>query len=242
MFDLALDDGVARLTLDRPDARNAIPASGWETLAQSAERAVADGARLLVVAGSGSAFCAGADLNDFAGMAGDAEAAAAFRTAMRDSLIRLRQLPIPTIALVEGACFGAGVALAMACDLRLAGPAASFAITPAKMGISYPQEDVGRLVALVGPGQASRLLLTGAPIDSIEALRIGLADMPAEALPETMAALLANSAESLETLKRGMLLAEQGEASDAGQDAAFASLLSSPGLAERLRARRARLA
>ena len=85
---------------------------------------------------------------------------------MRRGLDSLRDLTIATVALVEGPCYGAGVALALACDLRIAGPGARFAITPAKFGISYPQEDVAGLVALVGPGQASRLLLGAGDVTS----------------------------------------------------------------------------
>jgi enoyl-CoA hydratase/carnithine racemase len=241
MFDLEIASDVARLTIDRPDARNSIPAAGWAGLAETAERAAAE-SRVLLLTGSGSAFCAGADLNDFAAMDGDLAAATAFRVAMRDGLDRLRRLPIPTVALVEGACFGAGVALAMACDLCVVGPAAAFAITPAKIGVSYPQEDVGRLVARVGPGQAARLLLSGGTIDSPEALRIGLADLEAAELKPLLEAMIANDSESLAALKRGIRLAEEGRASDPKQDAVFDAMLSSPRLAERLRARRRRLA
>ena len=133
-------------------------------------------ARLLVVTGAGGTFCAGADLADFPAMQGDAVAAARFREAMRGALDALRGLVLPTLALIDGHCYGAGVALAMACDLRLASPAARFAITPAKFGISYPQEDVHRLVELVGPGQAARILFTAEPISGGEAQAIGLVD------------------------------------------------------------------
>jgi enoyl-CoA hydratase/carnithine racemase len=136
MFRLESSDGRARLILDRPEARNAIPASGWAALAERIEEAVESGARLLVVTGAGGSFCAGADLADFAAMRADPAAIARFREAMRDALDRLRALPIPTVALVEGPCYGAGVALAMASDLRMAAPDAIFAITPAKLGIT----------------------------------------------------------------------------------------------------------
>ena len=132
--------------------------------------------RLLVVTGAGDAFCAGADLGDFAAMRGDEAAVARFREDMRAALDALRALAIPTIAVIEGPCYGAGVALAMACDIRMARLGARFAITPAKIGIAFPQEDVHRLVALVGPGQAARLLFTAETIDGDEAKRIGLVD------------------------------------------------------------------
>ncbi|MBV8686363.1 MAG: enoyl-CoA hydratase/isomerase family protein [Alphaproteobacteria bacterium] len=229
MFDLSLEGGAARLILNRPEARNAIPADAWRGLGDTARAAAAAGAGLLVVEGAGSAFCAGADLSDFAAMRGAPERVAEFRLAMREGLDALAALPIPTIARVEGPCFGAGVALALACDLRLAGPAASFAITPAKLGISYPQEDVHRLVALVGPGQASRLLLTALPVGAAEAHRIGLAelcmeDMEAE-LARLCAAILAGHRESHASLKRAVALAARGVVADPEQDRAFDALI-----------------
>jgi enoyl-CoA hydratase/carnithine racemase len=236
MFDLHLDAGLARLTLRRPEARNAIPAAQWAALERVINEAEAGGARVLLVLGEGSAFCAGADISDFAGMRGDEGARAAFRLDMRAALDRLRAAPFPTIAVVEGHCFGAGVALAMACDIRIAAPAARFAITPAKFGISYPQEDVHRLISLVGPGQAARLLLGALPIDAAEAQRIGLVEMPggvaeAEALGEAM---LAGSSASHAALKQAIALAEMGTRSDAAQDQSFDDLLGSDDLAQRL--------
>jgi enoyl-CoA hydratase/carnithine racemase len=242
MFDLTLDDGVAYLRLDRPEARNAIPASGWAELARTCGEASSSGARLLVLAGTSEAFCAGADLADFPSFAADPAKATAFRLVMRRGLDALSDLPIATIALVEGPCYGAGVALAMACDLRIAGPAARFAITPARFGISYPQEDVARLVALVGPGQASRLLLGADIVDSAEAARIGLvelapADAPA-AVDALAAAIRANSAESVAVLKRAVRLAAAGAGRDEEQDRRFDAMFGWPELSERLAALR----
>jgi len=219
MFRLDQDGEVARLTLDRPQARNAIPAAGWAEL----ERLIGTvEGRLLVVAGAGGAFCAGADLSDLPALR---------RAEMRAALDALRDLAMPTIARIDGACYGAGVALALACDLRVAGPGARFAITPAKIGVSYPQEDVHRLVALVGPGQAARLLFTAATIDAAEAIRIGLAELAG--LDE--AAILANDPGSLAVLKRAIAL---GVRSDAGQDRRFDELLAGEALARRLEALR----
>lgn len=235
MFELAINDGLARLTLNRPARRNAIPAAEWDGLA--ARIGEAEGARALVVAGAGGAFCAGADLADFPMMP---DAAARFRRDMRGALDRLHGLAIPTVAAIDGACYGAGVALAMACDLRLATPASQFAITPAKIGISYPQEDVHRLVELVGPGQAARLLYTAGSVDAAEALRIGLIERVAAAdeLEAVVAAILAGSDASLTTLKQAIRLAAAGVREDAAQDARFDALLGGAELVRRLEARR----
>ena len=114
----------------------------------------------------------------------------------------------------------------------------SFAITPAKIGISYPQEDVERLVALVGSGQAARLLFTGAGIDAAEAARIGLVEALAANPQETIEQLLANSADSLATLKRGIGLAAKGRRTDGAQDERFDALIGGAELRHRLEAMR----
>lgn len=238
MFELRIENQVARITLQREAARNAVPLAGWDMLAERVREA--EGARLLIIGGGVQAFSAGADLGDFPGMSGDLAAARGFRVAMRRGIEAIAALSIPTIALVEGPCYGAAVALALACDLRLAGPHARFAITPAKIGISYPQEDVFRLVSLIGSAQAAKLLFTGAAIDGDEALRIGLADSRADELDAVTSALLANDGTSIATLKCGIALAAQGVSSDPGQDEAFDALIAAPLLAERLAARKAR--
>jgi enoyl-CoA hydratase/carnithine racemase len=242
MFDLDLSGAVARLTLDRPEARNAIPLAGWRELAARVREAEAAGARALVLAGSPAAFCAGADLQDFPILQRDSAARTDFRSAMRDGLDGLAGATMPTVAAIEGPCYGAGVALALACDLRLAGPGARFAVTPAKFGISYPQEDVARLVALVGPGQASRLLLTALPIDAAEAARIGLVEIHRPdfdaALDELVGAFVAASPASHRTLKRAIALAARGIATDAAQDESFDALFGAEDFARRFAALR----
>jgi enoyl-CoA hydratase/carnithine racemase len=245
MFDLSIDVPIARLSLGRPEARNAIPLSGWAELADAAQEAAAK-ARVLILSGvPGGVFCAGADISDFDGFQADPAARSRFREAIRHGLDTLRGLPIPTIALVEGACYGAGVALAMACDIRIAGGDAQFAITPAKLGISYPQEDVHRLVSLVGPGQAARLLLSAGSIDGGAAQRIGLTELYVEMgatgeATRLALAIAANDPDSLEVLKKAIGLASAGIRRDEGLDRAFEDLLGSDALAERLRTYRGR--
>ena len=238
MFRLDQEDGCATLVLDRPEARHAIPAAGWTALAEHIGAAEAGGARLLVVTGAGGTFCAGADLADFAAMRGDPAAVARFRAAMRGALDRLRGLAIPTVALIEGHCYGAGVALAMACDLRVAALTAEFAITPAKIGISYPQEDLHRLVLLVGPGQAARMLFGGQAISGEEARRIGLVEANRPAETKLIEAILANDSESLAALKQAIARAADGVRSDADADRRFDALIAGEELARRLEALR----
>jgi enoyl-CoA hydratase/carnithine racemase len=234
MFRLEQEGGIARLTLAREQARNAIPASGWAVLEARIVEIAASGAQLLILSGEGGAFCAGADLGDFAAMREDPPSRTRFRLDMRRALDALKDLEIPAIAWIEGPCYGAGVALAMACDLRLAHPSASFAITPAKIGISYPQQDIHRLVKLIGTGQASRLLFGALSLDAAEALRIGLVDL-VELSPEPLAqAIAGNDPDSLKLLKRGLRLAAASRASDDHQDERFDALIGGEALARRL--------
>ena len=179
MFDLTLDGAVARLRLDRPEARNAIPVHGWALLAHRCGEAARSGARLLILSGNARGLLRRRRPRGFSGLRRPIrQARRRFRRLMRAGLdAAARPADRRRSRAIEGPCYGAGVALAMACDIRVAGPGARFAITPAKFGISYPQEDVARLVALVGPGQASRLLLGAGTIDSAEAARIGLVEL-----------------------------------------------------------------
>jgi enoyl-CoA hydratase/carnithine racemase len=237
MFRLERNDEHARLTLDRPEARNAIPAAGWAELGAQLELVGKSDARLLVVTGADESFCAGADLGDFAAMRGDEAAIARFREDMRGALDGLSALPIPTIAVIDGHCYGAGVALALACDLRMATPGAQFAITPAKLGIAFPQEDVHRLVALIGPGQAARMLFTAEIVSGEEARRIGLVEYCARD-SEAIEAILANDPESLRTLKQAIARAGEGVRSDPEMDRRFDALLGGDQSARRLEALR----
>jgi enoyl-CoA hydratase/carnithine racemase len=178
MFRLEMDGPVARIVIDRGEKRNAIPIAQWHKLEKLVSQAQGSDARLIVITSADPAsFCAGADLSEMPALVDDVKKRHVFRGAMGSALERIRTVVKPTLAQIEGGCFGAGVSLAMACDLRLAGPNSTYAITPARFGISYPQADLKRLVELVGPGQASRLLYTAETVDAEEARRIGLVEM-----------------------------------------------------------------
>jgi enoyl-CoA hydratase/carnithine racemase len=238
MFRFEQVDQFGRIVLDRPEARNAIPLEGWGRLAQLVAEISTLGVRLLVVSGSRRAFCAGADLGDFGRLREDETARIHFRQSMREALDALTALEVPVVAWIEGPCYGAGVALAMACDLRIASASASFAITPAKIGISYPQEDVHRLVELVGPGQAARLLFTALSIDSGEARNIGLVDLLTDDPIETIEAIVSNDGESVKLLKLAIRRALEGHRQDRDLDARFDSMIAGDKLVRRLEALR----
>lgn len=221
MIALSIDGGIATVSLDRPAARNALPTPAWRALAATVAR-IGDEARVVVIASAvPGVFSAGADLKELARLSDDVPARAAFREAMRAGIEAVAALPMPVIAAVEGGCFGAAVALAMACDLIVAGPDARFAIPPARLGIGYPAADVARLVARVGRAAAARLLFTADAIDAAEARRIGLVDL-IEAPAAVAARIAANDAAALALLKR-TIAAPHEPTHDAAFDASFAS-------------------
>src|SRR4051794_29603715 len=105
MLHLRLDGPIARLLLDRPEARNAIPVETWPDIARLAKEAARDGARVLILSGSDQAFSAGADLAGFPALQADEPARARFRRAMREGIDGLAVSPLPSLALIEGPCF-----------------------------------------------------------------------------------------------------------------------------------------
>lgn len=243
MFELSLDGRVARLTLARAATRNALTTDDWRALPALVEQAVRLKARVILLSSRvEGAFCAGADLRELATLHEDPSARLPFRNVMRAALDSIRASQIPVVALVDGDCFGAGVALAIACDIRVAGPAARFAVTPAKLGINYPIEDIARLRALIGDGQASRMMLAADVVKAEEAVRIGLAEVAggeADAL-RLARAIAANAPSSVATLKHGLSLAAAGLTSDEGHDRAFDSAFGGADFAEGIAAFRAR--
>lgn len=238
MIRLAVEGRVARLSIDRPAARNALDMAGWAALAGAVARVAASPARVLILGGGGP-FCAGSDLGEIARLADDAAGREPFRQAMRTAIDPLAALPIPAIAAIGGDCYGAGVALALACDIRIAAPAARFAVPPARLGIAYPHRDVMRLAAAVGRERAARLLLSGDPVDAAEARRIGLIgevadDVDAAAL--TLAnRIAANAPEAVVALKASL-----DDVAPGPSDARFDTLLGRPAFREGLAAQRER--
>jgi enoyl-CoA hydratase/carnithine racemase len=239
MFDLDIQQRIAFIGLSRPKARNAVPLGEWKALAGLVVEAAASGARAIVLRSLvRDVFCGGADIAEFGDFAAP-DRQSDLRLAMAQALGTLRDVPIPTFAAIDGGCFGAGVALAIACDIRIAGKNARFGVPPSRLGITYPQVDIARLTALVGPGQAARLFLVGDPIDADEAVRIGLVEIRDDqpiGRAELLAARIASSGapSSLRLLKRSIALAEAGCAADPDMDAAFDGAFGSADLVEGL--------
>lgn len=172
--------GVRVVTLDDPDRRNAMGDEMGAALTAACRRVRADPeARALVVTGAGSAFCAGADLPQLFGhpdrpVAETHDVLAAYYGAF----FAVLDLPIPTVAAVHGPAVGAGLNLAMACDVRLAGPAAAFGATFTRIGLHPGGGCTWFLVRALGPSRALRTLLLGETIDAARAVDWGLAEGP----------------------------------------------------------------
>lgn len=207
--------GVARIVLNRPEKLNAFDDAGIEAFFDALERVGESEASALVVTGAGRGFCAGFDLS-FAGEAEeDRLASAAFWTRRQERfaglVTRLRALPQPVVAAVNGAACGAGLGLALGCDLRICSDQAKFnaafvtvGMTSCDIGVSY------LLPRAVGTSRAFEMMLTGRMVHAEEAERIGLVHLrtPPEALMEEALELAARIAENgrLNTwlTKRGM--------------------------------------
>jgi enoyl-CoA hydratase/carnithine racemase len=184
-FRFALADGVATVTLDRPDKLNALTFEAYADLRDLlAELPQRGDVRVLVVRGSGRAFCSGGDVNEIIGatLSMSPDQLLAF-TRMTGEVIRgMRECPVPIIAAVHGMAAGAGAVIALAADFRVCTPAARFAFLFTKVGLSGADMGAAYLLPrLVGLGHATRLLMLGDTVNADEAFRIGLVSELAEA-------------------------------------------------------------
>lgn len=220
MIRLQHQGAVATIMLDRADAKNAMATDAWEALAEAPQGLA--GARVVILRSAvPGIFSAGADVYAFERLRADPPLRPRFRTAMRAGIEAIAALPVPVIAAIDGGCFGAAVALALAADIRIAGDAAEFATTPARLGLGYPEQDVARLSALVGRGAASMMLFTGDRLDADEAWRVRLVELRAvnarEAAERMADAIAANAPRAIRHLKRTLA----GDRMDELFDAAF---------------------
>lgn len=176
------DNGIRILVLDDPGKRNAIGPDMRQDLLCAADTLAADAdARCLVVTGAGSSFCAGADLMAIFG-ADDATPSALRdrQISYYDSFLWLRRLAYPTVAAVNGYAIGAGLNLALACDITIAGPGARFGATFAKLGLHPGGGCTYFLTRKLGKSRALHTLLLGRTLGGEEAHQQGLADYYAE--------------------------------------------------------------
>lgn len=181
-------DGVGILTLAAPGRRNAFDLAMCDEAAAAMDGLEADeGVGAIIVTGEGSAFCAGADLSHLGGSHGRSTEEGLL--SIYEGFLRIARSPLPTIAAVNGPAVGAGLNLALACDVRIAGASARFDARFLQLGIHPGGGHTWMIQRIVGPQVAAAMVLFGAVLDADEAERTGLAlrcvgddDLMAEAL------------------------------------------------------------
>jgi 2-(1,2-epoxy-1,2-dihydrophenyl)acetyl-CoA isomerase len=255
MSDVLFDkqaDGVALVTLNRPDSLNAMGGTLMDELAAALEECENDRAvRCVALTGAGRGFCAGGDMGGFAARVGAGEAkeaskppdppsfpavlergAANLADSQRRTAYRLHTMPKPTVALVNGAAAGAGMSLALSCDMRLFSDRAK--LVPAFARIAFSGDYGGSyfLTKLVGFGRAREIYFTGAQIDPERALELGIAnrviahdDLIAEGLA-FCAKIAAGPPGALARMKANFLRAEHARVEEAMDAEAFYMTLS----------------
>ena len=236
---------LAWVTLDRPDKRNAVTSDMWLALPGIAsELAATRSVRVALICGAGTeAFSAGADIAEMQQNLAHPERMRVMQQAVLDGQRAWQRLPIPTIAVIHGACTGGGCGLALACDLRLAAAGSFFAIPPARLGLVYGLDDTRRLVDLVGPARAKEILFTGRRVSAAEALELGLvnevvptAELEARAI-ELANTIARNAANSIAVAKQIVNLIMDGtRVETAATRQLFDDAFNSPEFAEGARA------
>ena len=186
----AVDGHAARLTLDSPHNRNALSSRLVEQLHQGLRDAVADPAvRVVVLGHTGGTFCAGADLSEASG--GDPSEMAADRGRELAALLRaIVESPLPVIGAIDGHVRAGGFGLVGACDIAVAGPRSTFALTEARIGVA-PAIISLTLLPKMSARAAARYYLTGEKFDAREAAAIGLITMAADDVDAAVASLVA---------------------------------------------------
>jgi methylglutaconyl-CoA hydratase len=172
---VALDGGIARVTLNRPEVHNALDDALIGGLLESLEKIAADGAaRLVILTGQGASFCAGGDLAwmrrtaDYTHEQNLADAMTLARL-----LRRLNTMPQPTLALVNGPVYGGGVGLVACCDVAIAAETAKFSLSEVRLGL-IPATISPYVVRKIGEGNARRYFLTAEVFEAADARRLGL--------------------------------------------------------------------
>ena len=213
--------GIARLTLSQPKRRNALTAAMWQAIPDLLKELVKDKSlRVLIVTGDGDHFAAGADISEFETLYATTESSAKISADIQRACEALAAVPVPTIAMIRGACVGGGCGISLCCDLRFADSTAKFGITPAKLGLVYPFGDIARLIDAVGVAHASDILLSARIMGAGEAKAMGLVNRVVEidALEEVVldyaAGVSALSPESLRGMKSMISAYRNGQRQD----------------------------
>jgi 2-(1,2-epoxy-1,2-dihydrophenyl)acetyl-CoA isomerase len=214
-----VEGAVATVTLDRPDALNALTVELKVALREAVERAAGDDAvRAVVLTGAGRAFCVGQDLREHADSlaAGDTDLDTV-REHYNPIVRALTGLPKPVVAAVNGMAAGAGASLAFACDFRLAADSAGFLMAFARVGLGPDTGASWTLQRLVGYGRAAAMLMLAEPVSAPQALEMGLvnavvpADELAAAAAELAGRLAAGPTVAYAGIKRALAVAASSD-------------------------------
>jgi len=177
---VSVSGGIATVTLNRPEKRNAVSLAMWRRLSAAfAELAERDDVRVLILTGAGGHFCAGADIAEFKSVRFHADSGRAYEAVNAAAIIALRDLSKPTIAAVSGYGVGGGCALALAADVRVGDTSTRMGIPAARLGIVYGELDSSLLLRQVGLANAKRVLYSGRHFDASDCAAIGLIDIMA---------------------------------------------------------------
>lgn len=202
----SLGDDVFEIRLERPQRMNALGVATANALQQAVSDAAAKRARVLLLRGSGRAFCAGADLKERKGM--DLDARMAHNAAINDAINAIAGARFITIAVLNGLALGGGLEMALACDLRIAAAGISLGLTESRVGAFPGAGGTQRLPRLIGASRALQMMFSGEPVTSEYALEIGLvneivAPEALQARAHAFAKLLAGrSAPAMTAIKR----------------------------------------
>jgi enoyl-CoA hydratase len=191
-------DGIARITFNRPEARNAFTFRMYERLAEICRNTSGDESiKVLVLTGADeTAFAAGTDISEFRKFSGPQDALN-YEVRINGLLDMLERIPIPTIAAISGACTGGGSTIASCCDLRIGAANARFGVPISRtLGNCLSMANYARLVALLGIARAKEIIFTGRLVEAAEARALGLLS---EVLPD-YAALQARTGELAQTI------------------------------------------
>ncbi|MEP6344078.1 MAG: enoyl-CoA hydratase/isomerase family protein [Maricaulaceae bacterium] len=225
LFEMVTAD-VGQLTLSQPKRRNALNAAMWRDLPACLKTIkMTVGLKALIIKGDGEHFSAGADISEFETLYATSESAAQISRYIADAMNALADFPFPTLAMIRGVCVGGGCALALCCDIRFADNTAKFAVTPARLGLVYPFNDIARLIETVGLPNAKDMVLSTRLIKNDEAKEMGLINFSLssgelkKAVMDYATAQTALSSQSLEIMKQMFKTYQSGVRSDTQQTA-----------------------
>lgn len=218
----SLEGHIATVSLNRPERRNAMDIAMWKRLLDVIEKVKSlEEVRVMILTSSlDDIFSAGADIGELEKNSEHNNLREESYLAMERGFKSINELEIPSLAVVKGSCYGAGVGLILSCDFRISLPTAKLSITPAKLGMVFPLPETRRLLNLVGPSDARHLLFSASPIQGDEALQMGLVDkvVQDDEIDETVKNLASTMAEnskcSISGIKKIFKLIDEGARDD----------------------------